>query len=101
MNKNEKYKKITELLLERIIILEKELRDIGEILEKDCKNNITKIQIELGDFIPLVEFAEILKVPNIDLESTMYQEIEELYKNEVDLKSYVQKFFEKYVELLY
>ena len=101
MNKNEKYKKIAELLLERIIILEKELRDIGEMLEKDCKNNITKVYIELGDFIPLVEFAEMLKVPNIDLESTMYQDIEELYKSDVDLKSDVQKFIEKYFELLY
>lgn len=99
MNKNEKYKKIAELLLERIIILEKELRDIGEILEKDWKNNVTKIHIELGDFIPLVEFAEILKIPNIDLESTMYQDIDELYKSDVDLKSDVQKFFKKYVEL--
>ena len=55
MNKNEKYKKIAELFFERIIILEKELRDIREMLEKDCKNNITKVHIVLGDFIPLVE----------------------------------------------
>jgi len=100
MNKNEKYKKIAELFFERIIILEKELRDIGEMLEKHCKNSTTKIRIELGDYMPLVEFAEILKVPNIDSESTMYQDIEELYKNEVDLKNDVQKFFEKYVKLL-
>lgn len=66
MNKNEKYKKIAELFLERIIILEKELRDIGEVLEKECKNNTTKIHIELGDFLPLVEFAEILEMPNIN-----------------------------------
>ena len=75
MNKNEKYKKIAELLLERIIILEKELRDIGEMLENDCKNNVTKIHVELGDFIPLVGLKEILKVPNIELESIKSGEI--------------------------
>ena len=99
MNKNEKYKKIAELFFERIIILEKELRDIGEMIEKDCKNNITKVYIELGDFIPLIEFSKILELPNIDSKSIMYEEIDKLYKNEVDLKIEVQKFFEKYVEL--
>lgn len=100
MNKNEKYKMIAELFFERIIILEKELRDIGEMLEKDCKNNTTKIHIELGDFIPLVEFAEILEIPNIDLGSTMYEDIDDLYKKEDNLKSRVQKFLKKYIELL-
>lgn len=99
MNKNEKYEKIAELFFERIIILEKELRNMGERLEKDCKNNITKVYIELGDFIPLVELAEILEIPNINLESTMYEEINKLYKKGDNLKSRVQKFLEKYVEL--
>lgn len=42
MNKNEKYKKIAELLLERIITLEKEIRDIGEMFEKNVKVKLQK-----------------------------------------------------------
>ncbi len=42
MNKNEKYKKIAELLLERIIRLEKEIRDIGEMFEKNVKVKLQK-----------------------------------------------------------
>ena len=41
-NKNEKYKKIAELLLERIIRLEKEIRDIGEMFEKNVKVKLQK-----------------------------------------------------------
>ena len=50
--------------------------------------------------IPLVEFAEILEISNIDSESTMYKDIDNLYKKEDNLKSEVQKLLEKYVELL-
>lgn len=98
MNKNEKYKKIAKLFFSRLIILQKEFRDITEIIEEIAEKHKIRICVEIGDFIPLIKFAEILEIPNENNEAIMYDEIDKLIENQENFEIKVEKFLEKYVE---
>lgn len=97
MGKEQKYKKIAELLLGRLIVLQKEFNNIAEAIEESGERNNIRMCIEVGDFIPLVKFAETLGLSNENDEVKMYDEIDDIIENNQEIDSKVENFFEKYI----
>lgn len=97
MSKEQRYKKIAELLLGRLIVLQREFNNIAEVIEESGEKQNIRMCIEIGDFIPLMEFTESLGISNENEESDMYCEIYKLIEKEQDIDSKVEKFFEKYI----
>lgn len=97
MDKEQMYKNIAELLLQKLIILQKDFNKIAHTMEKICNENKISACIELGDFIPMVELAKYLGLSSDDEENEMYGELYELIdkckKKDLNLKD----FFEKYI----
>lgn len=97
MNKEQMYKNIAELLLRKLIILQKDFDKIAHTIEKICNENKISACIEVGDFIPMVDLAKLLGLLTDEEGNKMYSEIYELIdkrkKSEVNLKD----FFEKYI----
>lgn len=96
---NEKYKQLAGLFLEKLIRVEKDIQNTSQELEKNSKKHEIKIYLKSGNIIPLLEFAEIVELRDDDEGSKMYDEIEKLSNCDDRLKSHVEKFLEKYVEV--
>ena len=96
---NEKYKQLAGLFLEKLIRVEKDIQNTSQELEKNSKKHEIKIYLKSGNIIPLLEFAEIVELRDDDEGSKMYDEIEKLSNCDDGLKSHVEKFLEKYVEV--
>ena len=94
MEKEQKYKKIAELLLGRLIVLQREFNNIAETIEESGERNNITMCIEVGDFIPLIKFSETLGLANEEDEVEMYDDIIE---NNQEIDSQVENFFEKYI----
>ena len=97
MGKEQKYKKIAELLLGRLIVLQREFNNIAEIIEESGEKNNIRMCIEVGDFIPLIKFSETLGLSNEEDEGKMYDEIDEIIENQQEVIPKVENFFEKYI----
>ena len=97
MGKEQKYKKIAELLLARLMVLQKELNNIAETIEESGERNNIRMCIEVWDFIPLIKFAETLGLSNEEDEVKMYDEIYDIIENHQEVDSKVENFFEKYI----
>lgn len=97
MGKEQKYKKIAELLLGRLIVLQREFNNIAEAIEKSGERNNIRMCVEVGDFIPLAKFAETLRLSNENDEVRMYDEIYDIIENHQEVNSKVEDFFEKYI----
>ena len=95
MGKEQKYKKIAELLLGRLIVLQREFNNIAEIIEESGEKNNIRMCIEVGDFIPLIKFSETLGLSNEEDEVKMYDEIDEIIENQQEVIPKVENFFEK------
>ena len=97
MDKEQMYKNIAELLLQKLIILQKDFNKIAHTMEKICNENKISACIELGDFIPMVDLAKYLGLSSDDEENKMYGALYELIdkckKKDLNLKD----FFEKYI----
>lgn len=98
MSKEQRYKKIAELLLGRLIVLQREFNNIAEVIEESGEKQNIRMCIEIGDFIPLMELAETLGLTNENEESDMYGEIYNLIEKEKQIDSKVEKFLEKYIK---
>lgn len=96
---NEKYKQLAGLFLEKLIRIEKDIQDTSQELERNSKKHEIKIYLKSGNIIPLLDFAEIVKLRDDDEGSKMYDEIEKLSNCDEGLKNHVEKFLEKYVEV--
>lgn len=96
---NEKYKQLAGLFLEKLIRIEKDIQDTSQELEKNSKKHEINIYLKSGNIIPLLEFADIVKLKDDDEGSKMYDEIEKLSNCDDGLKGNVEKFLEKYVEV--
>lgn len=96
---NEKYKQLAGLFLEKLIRVEKDIQNTSQELEKNSKKHEIKIYLKSGNIIPLLEFAEIVKLRDDDEGSKMYDEIEKLSNCDDGLNVHVEKFLEKYVEV--
>ena len=97
MEKEQKYKKIAELLLGRLIVLQREFNNIAETIEESGERNNINVIIQVGDFIPFIKFAESLGLSNEDDEEKMYDEIDNIIENYQEVDSKVENFFEKYI----
>lgn len=97
MGKEQKYKKIAELLLARLMVLQKEFNNIAEAIEKSGQRNNIRMCVEVGDIIPLVKFAETLGLSNENDEVKMYDELDDIIENNQEIDSKVENFFEKYI----
>lgn len=97
MGKEQKYKKISELLFGRLIVLQKEVNNIVQAIQESGNRNNMEVIIQTGDFIPLIKFAEILEIPNEKGESIMYDEIDDMIESQENIDSKIEKFFEKYI----
>lgn len=98
MSKEQRYKKIAELLLGRLIVLQREFNNIAEVIEESGEKHQIRMCIEIGDFIPLVNLAETLGLTNENEESDMYGDIYNLIEKEKQIDSKVEKFLEKYIK---
>lgn len=96
---NEKYKQLAGLFLEKLITIEKDIQDMSQEFEKNSKKHEIKIYFKSDNIIPLLEFADIVDLKDDDEGSKMYDEIEQLSNCDDGLKSHVEKFLEKYVEV--
>lgn len=92
MGREQKYKKIAELLLARLMVLQKEFNTIAETIEESGERNNIRMYIEVGDFIPLIKFAETLGLSNEE-DEVKYDIIE----NHPEIEPKVKNFFEKYI----
>ena len=97
MGKEQKYKKIAELLLARLMVLQREFNNIAETIEESGERNNIRMCIEVGDFIPLIKFAETLGLSNEEDEVKMYDEIYDIIENHQEVELKVENFFEKYI----
>lgn len=97
MGKEQKYKELAELLLGRLIILQREFNNIAKIIEESGEKNNIRMCIEVGDFIPLIKFSETLGLSNEEDEVKMYDEIDEIIENQQEVIPKVENFFEKYI----
>lgn len=97
MEKEQKYKKIAELLLGRLIVLQREFNNIAETIEESGERNNIRMCIEVGNFIPLIKFSERLGLANEEDEVEMYDEIDDIIENNQEIDSQVENFFEKYI----
>lgn len=98
MSEEQRYKKIAELLLGRLIVLQKEFNKIAEVIEKSCEKHQISMHIEMGDFIPLMELADSLGVSNEEEESKMYDDIYNLVEKEKYHNSKVKMFLKEYIK---
>ena len=97
MEKEQKYKKIAELLLGRLIVLQREFNNIAETIEESGERNNIRMCIEVGNCIPLIKFSERLGLANEEDEVEMYDEIDDIIENNQEIDSQVENFFEKYI----
>lgn len=95
MNKEEKYKELSKILLKRLIILEKNIACLQAQLEKNSQNQIINISIETGDIIPLTQILKILGEKDEILESLLALTEENKKKT---LEERIEQFFHMYVE---
>lgn len=95
MNKEEKYKELSKVLLKRLIILEKNIACLQEHLEKNSQNQIINISVETGDIIPLVQILKLLGEKDEVLESLLA--LTEDGKEKI-LDKRIEQFFYMYVE---
>ena len=95
MEKEKKYKKIAELLLKELIILQKDFEESIYKIGKICNESKIKACLEVGDFIPIIELANVLELSSNEEADKMYDEI---YKN--INKSYVVRKIEKRLKRL-
>lgn len=95
MNKEEKYKELSKILLKRLIILEKNIACLQAQLEKNSQNHIINISIENGDIIPLTQILKILGEKDEILESLLALTEENKKKT---LEERIEQFFYMYVE---
>ena len=97
MEKEKKYKKIAELLLKELIILQKDFEERIYKIGKICNKSKIKACLEVGDFIPISELANVLELSSDEEADKMYDEIykniNKRQQNDLDLKD----FFEKYI----
>lgn len=97
MEKEKKYKKIAELLLKELIILQKDFEESIYKIGKICNESKIKACLEVGDFIPISELANVLELSSNEEADKIYDEIykniNKRQKNDLDLKD----FFEKYI----
>jgi hypothetical protein len=98
MSEEQRYKKIAELLLGRLITLQREFNNVAEVIEESCEKHQISMYIEIGDFIPLMELADSLGLSDENDESKMYDDIYYLVEKEKDSDSKVEKFFKKYIK---
>lgn len=94
MSEEQRYKKIAELLLGRLITLQREFNNVAEVIEESCEKHQISMYIEIGDFIPLMELADSLVLSDENDESKIYY----LVEKEKDSDSKVEKFFKKYIK---
>lgn len=97
MEKEKKYKKIAELLLRELIILQKDFEKSIHKIEKICSENNIRACLEVGDLIPMIELANVLELANDEEAEKMcdeiYENINKIRKNDLNLND----FFEKYI----
>lgn len=98
MEKEQKYKKVAELLFGRLIALQREFDNITEAIQESGMRNNMEILIQIDDFIPLTKLAETLEIPNEKKESIMYDEIDDMVKMPENIDSKIEKFFKKYIQ---
>lgn len=98
MSKEQRYKEIAVLLLDRLIVLQREFNNIAETIEESGEKQQISMCIEIGDFIPLVKLAETLGLTNENEESDMYSDIYNLIEKEKQIDSKVERFLEKYIK---
>ena len=98
MSKEQRYKKIAVLLLDRLIVLQREFNNIAEVIEESGEKHQIRMCTEIGDFIPLVKLAEMLGLTNENEESDMYGDIYNLIEKEKKIDSKVENFLEKYIK---
>lgn len=98
MSKEQRYKEIAVLLLDRLIVLQREFNNIAETIEESGEKHQISMCIEIGDFIPLVKLAETLGLTNENEESDMYSDIYNLIEKEKEIDSKVEIFLEKYIK---
>ena len=67
MEKEKKYKKIAELLLKELIILQKDFEESIYKIGKICNESKIKACLEVGDFIPIIEFLRRDEVSSSDV----------------------------------
>lgn len=94
MSEEQRYKKVAELLLGRLITLQREFNNVAEVIEESCEKHQISMYIEIGDFIPLMELADSLVLSDENDESKIYY----LVEKEKDSDSKVEKFFKKYIK---
>ena len=85
MSKEQRYKEIAVLLLDRLIVLQREFNNIAESIEESGEKHQISMCIEIGDFIPLVKLAETLGLKNENEESDMYSDIYNLIEKEKEM----------------
>lgn len=98
MSEKQRYKKIAELLLGRLITLQREFNNVAEVIEESCEKHQITMCIEIGEFIPLMELADSLGLSDENDESEMYDDIYYLIEKEKDSTSKVGAFLKKYIK---
>lgn len=97
MEKEKKYKQIAELLLGELIILQKDFEKSIHKIEKICNENKIRTCLEIGDFIPMIELANMLELSSDEEADKMCDEIyENINKRQRDDLN-LNDFFEKYI----
>lgn len=97
MDKEQKYKKIAELLLGELIVLQKDFEKNIHKIEKICNESKIRACLEVGDFIPMIELANVLELSSDEEADKMcdeiYENINKRQKDDFNLND----FFEKYI----
>lgn len=94
MSKEEKYKSLTKLLLNRLIITEREVSDMLETFEK--VDSSIRIFTEMDAIVPIIEIIDILGVSE-DKEEDIFNNMSEMIniKNNNQLNKTIDEFLEK------
>lgn len=94
MSKEEKYKSLTKLLLNRLIITEREVTDMLETFEK--VDSSIRIFTEMDAIVPIIEIIDILGVSE-DKEEDIFSNMSEMIniKNNNQLNKTIDEFLEK------
>ena len=91
MSKEEKYKSLTKLLLNRLIITEREVTDMLETFEK--VDSSIRIFTEMDAIVPIIEIIDILGVSE-DKEEDIFSNMSEMIniKNNNQLNKTIDEF---------
>ena len=94
MSKEKKYKSLTKLLLNRLIITEREVTDMLETFEK--VDSSIRIFTEMDAIVPIIEIIDILGVSE-DKEEDIFSNMSEMIniKNNNQLNKTIDEFLEK------